>query len=46
MPGGGPIGSGPGQITELGELSMCLIWALIQGNEHMKEEDDHAYPTR
>ena len=40
MPGGGPHGVQPGQITDDCELAMCLMWGLIKGNqkcENLKE---------
>lgn len=32
MPGGGPHKLAPGQITDDGELSLCLMQAIINGN--------------
>ena len=37
MLGGGPFNIGPGQITGNSEMSMCLIWAIIEAN---KDKDD------
>ena len=37
MPGGGPFGCGPGQITDDSELAMCLLHGLINGNEGQEE---------
>ena len=30
MPGGGPLNTGSGQITDDSELAMCLMWGLIE----------------
>lgn len=32
MPGGGYHGTAPGQITDDGELTMCLLRAIVEGN--------------
>jgi len=36
MPGGGYFNVGPGQVTDDSELSMCLLWALVEGNKNKK----------
>ena len=33
MPGGGYHGTGPGQLAHDGELTMCLLRALVDGNK-------------
>ena len=33
MPGGGPHGVGPGQVTDNGEMSMCLLWGLAKNKK-------------
>ena len=37
MPGGGPHGVAPGQITDDSELAMCMLWGLVDGNKNSKE---------
>lgn len=32
MPGGGYFKVGPGQITDDGELALCTMHALVEGN--------------
>lgn len=33
MPGGGPFGCGPGQITDDSELAMCLMQGIVNANK-------------
>ena len=33
MPGGGPFNLGSGQITDDGELAMCLMQGIIDSNK-------------
>lgn len=39
MPGGGPLNTQPGQVTDDGELSMCSLFALVQTNIGRKKDD-------
>ena len=41
MPGGGPFGLAPGQITDDSELAMSLMWGLIEGNKKLKNPNEH-----
>ena len=38
MPGGGPHMTGPGQVTDDSELSMCVLRGIVNGNEENKDE--------
>ena len=33
MPGGGTHGNGPGQVTDDGEMTMCLLWGLSKNQK-------------
>jgi len=33
MPGGGHWKVGPGQITDDSEISMCLLWSIVEENK-------------
>ena len=45
MPGGGPWNTGPGQITDDSELGMCLMRALVDGNQN-NNEGESILPTK
>ncbi|CAI2371639.1 unnamed protein product [Moneuplotes crassus] len=43
MPGGGVFNVGPGQVTDDGELTMCLLHALVNGKGKFKETEVAKY---
>ena len=45
MMGGGPFNLGPGQITDDSEMSMCLIWAIIESNKDKQDADEKELNT-
>ena len=42
MPGGGPWGLAPGQVTDDSELAMCLMQGLIKGEGKLDVKKIHA----
>ena len=40
MPGGGPHHVGPGQITDDGEMALCLMKGIIEANETKGDEEE------
>ena len=45
MQGGGPFNLGPGQVTDDSEMSMCLMWALIEANKDKEEGQERELNT-
>jgi len=33
MPGGGPHGVGSGQVTDDGEMALCMMWGLTKNQK-------------
>lgn len=45
MMGGGLLTLGPGQITDDSEMSMCLMWAIIESNKDKQEGEEKELNT-
>ena len=45
MPGGGPWRTGAGQITDDGELAMCLMHGLVAGNKGRSKDEEKVLST-
>jgi len=45
MPGGGPFGVGPGQITDDSELAICLMHAFVDRNSTCYGDEEYILPT-
>lgn len=45
LEGGGPFNLGPGQVTDDSEMSMCLMWAIIESNRDKSENEERELNT-
>ena len=45
MKGGGAFELSPGQISSASEISMCIIWAIIEANKDKDENEEKELNT-